>query len=155
MAAGDGAIGVRFNRPDCGLILPPSAPCQWEGRSNFRRNHLALLADGNRAHFGGFVEREEIEKNPENLPYWAHDALRNWRKATRDREVLEAIKCLAFKEESISKGAGRPLSDEMAKTRCRSTPEWRMACDTESDQEAAYYLLDKLLWIELKKKDNG
>lgn len=99
------------------------------------------------------MNKQDVEADPEELPYKTARALNSWRKAARNRLVLEATKTLAFKSADIS--GGRPLSDETAKLKCRATKEWGDACDEEADQESAYYLYDKLLWIELKKKDNG
>lgn len=87
------------------------------------------------------MEKDEIQKQLDELPDKAANALLEWRRATICRETLESQLFLKFKKERISAGAA--AGDDYIKQMVRATQERQEVCNIEATAEACYYRLNE------------
>lgn len=86
----------------------------------------------------------ELEAQLDRLPDEVADALLVWRKATIERETVEAQ--FFVEKKRLALGGGGPAGDEYIKALVRSEEGRRMACECEAASEAIWSrLYERLL----------
>lgn len=84
---------------------------------------------------------EDVEKQLQELPDQAANALNVWRDATTTRETVEGRLFLKFKEERLKKGG--PSGDDFIRALVRASKEREEVCRIENAAEALFYRLNE------------